>query len=105
MYAGIAGGLLGFTGFWLSTEWLRDGRRRDTLMLVPAGLIYLLLGYLLVTVTGGTATVIAAIVLPALGGTFAFLNLGKMDVRRWVTWAFIAMDVIIVLALLVVLVS
>lgn len=53
MYAGLAGGLLVFTGFWHVTEWLMDGRRRDTLLLVPAGLIYLVLGYLLVTITGG----------------------------------------------------
>ncbi|MCY4335620.1 MAG: hypothetical protein OXC60_13255 [Litoreibacter sp.] len=105
MYAGIAGGLLVFTGLWHATEWLMDGRRRDTLMLIPAGLMYLLLGYLLVTVTGGAATVIAPIILPALGGTFAYMNLGKMDVRRWVTWTFIAVDVIIVLVLLIVLFS
>ena len=53
MYAGLAGGLLVFTGFWHVTEWPIDGRRRDTLLLVPAGLIYLVLGYLLVTITGG----------------------------------------------------
>ena len=105
MYAGLSGGLLVFTGFWHVTEWLMDGRRRDTLLLVPAGLIYLVLGYLLVTITGGTATVIAALILPALGGTFAYLNLGKMVVRRWVLWAFILLDVIIVLALLMALMS
>ena len=30
MYAGIAGGLLVFTGIWHATEWMMDGRRRDT---------------------------------------------------------------------------
>ena len=100
MYAGIAGGLLVFTGVWHATEWLMDGRRRDTLLLVPAGLIYLVLGYLLVTVSGGATTMIAAILLPALGGLYAFMNLGKTDVRPWVTRAFILLDVIIVLVLI-----
>lgn len=48
---------------------------------------------------------ISALILPALGGTFAYLNLGKLDVRRWVLWAFILLDVIIVLALLLALMS
>jgi hypothetical protein len=34
MYAGIAGGLLVFTGIWHATEWMMDGRRRDTWALV-----------------------------------------------------------------------
>ncbi len=99
MYAGIAGGLLVFTGVWHATEWMMDGRRRDTLVLIPVGLIYLLLGYLLVTLTGGTTTMIAALALPAIGAVFAFMNLGKADVRRWVVWIFILIDFAIVLLL------
>lgn len=100
MYTGIAGGLLVFTGVWHATEWLMDGRRRDTLLLIPAGLIYALLGYLLVTATGGTTTQIAALVIPALGGCFALINLGKLEVRKWVLLAFIIIDLIVVLALI-----
>jgi hypothetical protein len=100
MYAGIAGGLLVFTGIWHATEWMMDGRRRDTWALVPVGLIYLILGYLLVTVFGGTTTQIVALLAAAFGGTIAFLRRDQFEVRKWVTWAFIVIDVIIVLALL-----
>jgi hypothetical protein len=105
MYAGIAGGLLVFTGIWHATEWLMDGRRRDTWALVPFGLIYLVLGYLLVTITGGAIVQIVALAAVAFGGSIAFLRRNQFEIRKWVTWAFITVDVIIALALLVVLLS
>lgn len=98
MYAGIAGALLVFTGIWHAVEWLMDGRRLDTLKLILPGIIYLGLGCFIVGGIGGTATLIAAIVLPAAGGVFAYFNRNKMDVRRWVIWAFIIIDVMVVLA-------
>ncbi|MEL6641590.1 MAG: hypothetical protein AAFN63_09465 [Pseudomonadota bacterium] len=105
MYAGIAGGLLVFTGFWHTTEWMMDGRRRDTWALVPFGLIYLTLGYLLVTVTGGEIVEIVALAAVALGGGIAILRRHQFEIRNWVTWAFILVDAIIVLALSMVLLS
>lgn len=105
MYAGIAGGLLVFTGIWHATEWMMDGRRRDTWALVPFGLIYVVLGYLLVTATGGALVQILALAAVALGGGIAFLRRDQFEIRKWVTWAFITVDVIIVLTLLAVLLS
>lgn len=100
MYAGLAGGLLVFTGIWHATEWMMDGRRRDTWALVPFGLLYLVLGYLIVTLVGGTTVQAAALVLAAFGGTVAFVRRNQFEIRKWVTWAFIIIDVIIVVALL-----
>lgn len=105
MYAGIAGGLLVFTGIWHATEWMMDGRRRETWALVPFGLIYLVLGYLLVTVTGGAIVQIIALAAVAVGGGVAFLRRDQFEIRKWVTWVFIIVDVMIALALLGVLLS
>ena len=99
MYAGLAGALLVFTGFWHATEWMMDGRRRDTWALVPPGLIYVLLGCLLVMGTGGMVVQIVALLAVATGGSFAFLGRNQLEIRKWVTWTFILMDVVIALAL------
>jgi len=99
MYAGIAGGLLVFTGVWHATEWMMDGRRRDTWALVPFGIVYIVLGYLLVMLIGGTATQIVALIVVAAGGSIAFIRRNQFDIRKWVTWTFIIVDVVIVLAL------
>ena len=37
MFAGIAAALLVFTGIWHATEFLMDGRRQDTVRLIPVG--------------------------------------------------------------------
>ncbi|MEX3015481.1 hypothetical protein [Gymnodinialimonas hymeniacidonis] len=105
MFAGIAGGLLVFTGIWHATEWMMDGRRPDTWRLVPVGLVYLLLGCLLVLGTGGMITQIIALLAAGMGGTIAFLNRDRFSIRKWVTWAFILVDVVIVLALVAALLS
>ena len=105
MLTGLASGLLVFTGLWHATEWLMDGRRRDTLRLIPVGIVYAVLGYLLATGSGGLVTVVLAIVLPAVGAILAFLNRDQFDVRTWVVWAFILIDVIIVAALIAALVT
>ena len=99
MYAGIAGGLLVFTGIWHATEWMMDGRRRDTWALVPVGLVYLILGYLLVTLFGGAITQVVALAAAAFGGTLAFMRRDQLEIRKWVIWAFIIINVIIVVAL------
>ena len=99
MATGIAGALLVFTGIWHATEWMMDGGRRDTWRLVPVGIVYAALGYLLVTGAGGIVVPIVALVLAALGGTVAFTQRNQFAVRKWVTWTFIIIDVIIVGAL------
>ena len=100
MYPGIAGSLLVFTGVWHATEWMMDGPRRDTWALVPVGLAYLLLGYLIVTSTGGVITQIVALLAVAAGGSFAFMRRNQFEIRKWVTWVFIGIDVIIVVSLI-----
>ena len=99
MYAGIAGGLLVFTGLWHATEWMMDGRRRDTWALVPVGLVYLVLGCFLVTMLGGAITQIVALIAVAAGGSIAFMRRNQFEIRKWVTWSFIVIDVIIFVAL------
>lgn len=105
MYAGIAGGLLVFTGIWHATEWMMDGRRRDTWRLVPFGLIYLLLGILIVGGMGGAITQIVAAILAAFGGVAAFTIRDTAEVRKWVTWSFIVIDLVIVVALILALIG
>ncbi len=105
MYAGIAGGLLVFTGLWHASEWMMDGRRRDTWRLVPVGLVYLLLGCLLVMGSGGMITQIVALVLTAAGASLAFTRRNQFEIRKWVTWTFIIVNVIIILCLIAALIS
>ncbi|WP_421701083.1 hypothetical protein [Aliiroseovarius sp.] len=101
MYAGIAGGLLVFTGLWHATEWMMDGRRRDTWALVPVGLVYALLGCLVVMGAGGMVAQGVALVAVAAGGSLAFMRRNQFEIRKWVTWTFIVIDIFIVAALLV----
>ena len=99
MSMGLGGALLVFTGFWHAFEWAMGGRNRDTARLILPGLIYLVLGYLIVT--GGFMPWAAwiALVLTALGAVAAFSMRNTAQVREWVTWAFIVIDVVIVLAI------
>ena len=39
MWAGLAGGLLVFTGIWHATEFLMGGRTADTRRLIPVGIV------------------------------------------------------------------
>lgn len=100
MFAGIAGALLVFSGIWHATEWMMDGRRRDTWRLVPVGMVYLILGCLVVGQVGGVVVMIIALILATLGGGFAFVNRARLDVRGWVIWVFVIIDVIVVVCLL-----
>ncbi|SMX26085.1 hypothetical protein TRP8649_00158 [Pelagimonas phthalicica] len=100
MYTGIAGGLLVFTGIWHATEWMMDGRRRDTWALVPVGLVYLALGYMVATSIGGAATQIIALIAVTAGGTIAFKRRDQFEIRKWVTWSFILIDMLIALSLI-----
>ena len=59
---GSGGALLVFTGFRHALEWLLGGRNKDTLRLIPFGIVYLISGYLIVTFTGGKIVVIVALV-------------------------------------------
>ncbi|MEM7399406.1 MAG: hypothetical protein AAF354_10735 [Pseudomonadota bacterium] len=99
MFAGIAGGLLVFTGMWHATEWLMDGRRRDTWRLVPIGIVYFMLGCLLVTDYGGKITQVIALAAVTIGGSIAFLRRDQFEIRRWVTVTYILIDLVIILAL------
>jgi len=96
---GIAGALLVFTGLWHMLEWLMGGRNKDTLRLIPFGIMYVVLGYLIVTFKGGSTVVIVAAVVTLVGCIGAFLLRNKSQVRRWVTWVFIIIDLIILAAL------
>jgi len=96
---GLAGALLVFTGFWHALEWLMGGRNKDTLRLIPFGIIYIVLGYLIVTFTGGNTVVIIALVVTAIGLIGALVTRKTAQVRPWVTWVFILIDIVIIASL------
>lgn len=98
---GLAGSLLVFTGFWHAFEWMMGGRNKDTLALIPFGIVYIVLGYLIVTFTGGIAVPIIALAIVIAGLSLGFMTRRETKVRPWVMWVFIALDVLIVLGLLV----
>jgi len=93
---GLAGSLLVFTGFWHALEWLMGGRNKDTLSLIPFGLIYIVLGYLIVTFTGGSIVVIIALIMATIGLIAALVIRKTSRVRQWVLWVFIIIDVVII---------
>ena len=96
---GLAGALLVFTGFWHALEWLMGGRNKDTLRLIPFGIIYIVLGYLIVTFTGGNTVAIVALVVTAIGLIGALVTRKTAQVRSWVTWVFVIIDVVIIASL------
>lgn len=75
------------------------GRNKDTLHLIPVGILYTTLGYLIVTFTGGQTVLIIALVATALGLTAALIIRKSAQIRPWVLWAFIGIDVAIILGL------
>ena len=81
---GLAGSLLVFTGFWHTLEWLMGGRNKDTLRLVPVGIIYILLGYLMVTFTGGSTVVAVALIFTLIGLMGAIVTRKTTLVQPWV---------------------
>ena len=81
---GLAGSLLVFTGFWHTLEWLMGGRNKDTLRLVPVGIIYILLGYLMVTFTGGSTVVVVVLIFMLIGLVGAIVTRKTTLVRTWV---------------------
>lgn len=97
--AGLAGALLVFTGIWHAMEFLMAGRNRDTLRLVPVGLVYFVLGALIVTLTGGWIVQVVALLATLAGMIAAFLTRRGSMVRGWVIWAFILFDAVIIVAL------
>ena len=105
MYAGIAGALLIFTGIWHSTEFIMGGRNKDTLQLIPAGIIYVILGFLIVTLTGGTIVQTIALILTVIGMIGGIIIRKTTTVRKWVLSTFILIDVVIVLSLSVALLA
>lgn len=96
---GLAGSLLVFTGFWHAPEWLMGGRNKDTLRLIPIGIIYIVLGYMIVTFTGGSTVIVVALIFTLIGLMGAVVTRKTAQVRPWVTWVFIIIDVVIIASL------
>lgn len=97
---GLAGSLLVFTGLWRAFEWLMGGRNKDTLRLIPVGLIYLVLGVLIVTFYGGQTVLIIALIAVSIGLIGALWKRNSTQIRPWVTWFFVIIDAIIIIGLL-----
>lgn len=89
-----------FTGFWHAFEWMMGGRNKDTLRLIPIGIVYAILGALIVTFTGGQTVLIVALILTAMGLAAAIITRPTAQVRQWVMWAFILIDALIIAGLL-----
>ena len=102
---GLAGSLLVFTGFWHAFEWMMGGRNRDTLALIPFGIVYIILGYLIVTFTGGIAAPIIALLIVVAGLSLGFMTRRETEVRTWVMWIFIGLDILIIFGLVIGLLS
>jgi hypothetical protein len=98
---GLAGSLLVFTGFWHAFEWMMGGRNRDTLALIPFGIVYIVLGYLIVTFTGGMVVPIIALVITIAGLSLGVMARRETKVRTWVMWIFIGLDILIILGLVI----
>lgn len=97
---GLAGSLLVFTGFWHALEWLMGGRNKDTLRLIPFGLIYIILGYLIVTITGGNLVTGIALIVTSIGLILTYRQRKVLAVRRWVIWIFMILDILIIAGIL-----
>jgi hypothetical protein len=96
---GLAAALLVFTGIWHMTEFLMDHVSKDTRRLIPAGVVYLLLGILIALGIATSIIGVVALIAVLAGGIMAFRKRKATDVRRWVIWAFIVIDAIIALAI------
>jgi len=102
---GLAGSLLVFTGVWHVLEWLMGGRNKDTLRLIPFGIVYVVLGYLIVTFRGGSIVLVIALLVTVAGLIGALVTRKTAQVRPWVTLVFIIIDIIIIIGLAVALIS
>lgn len=102
---GLAGSLLVFTGVWHVLEWLMGGRNKDTLRLIPFGIVYVVLGYLIVTFRGGSIVLVIALLVTVAGLIGALVTRKTAQVRPWVTLVFIIIDIIIIVGLAVALIS
>ncbi len=96
---GLAGSLLVFTGLWHALEWLMGGRNRDTMRLIPVGLIYTVLGFLIVTFQGLPVVLWVALFAVGTGLSAAFTLRNTLEIRPWVLWSFIAIDLAILAGL------
>ena len=74
------------------------GRGQDTIGIAVYGVIYLVLGVLLLTTSAGWAP-IGALILTAIGGTAAFIQRNANPKLLTFTWIFIAIDAVIILLL------
>lgn len=102
---GLAGSLLVFTGVWHVLEWLMGGRNKDTLRLIPFGIVYVVLGYLIVTFRGGSIVLVIALLVTVAGLIGALVTRKTAQVRPWVTLVFIIIDIIIIIGLAVALIG
>lgn len=99
MATGLAAALLVFTGLWHAFEWMMGGRNQDTLRLIPVGSVYAVLGWLIAIEWGGMAIQLIALVVTCAGLAAALSVRKTAEIRPWVLWAFIVIDVVVILAL------
>ena len=64
------------------SEGLMSGRNKNSLRLIPIGILYTISGCLIVTVTGGQMGVIAALILTCLGLAAIFMTRSTSHLRR-----------------------
>ncbi|MBO6724281.1 MAG: hypothetical protein JJ911_01290 [Rhizobiaceae bacterium] len=100
MLMGTAAGLFVLAGLWRSFEWIVHGRNSDSMRLIPGGVIYLILGLLIAFGLGGTIVGWAALVVAIASLVGSFLTRNRSQVRRWVMWALVLIDLAIVSSLI-----
>ncbi|GHA51334.1 hypothetical protein GCM10008927_15850 [Amylibacter ulvae] len=105
MSAGIAGAVLIFVAIWHLTEWMMSHRDKDTLVLIPFGVLYAILGYLIVNLIGGKVVLAIALICVSIGMTAAITVRKTSSVRPWVMRAFILIDMVIITCLILALLA
>lgn len=96
----LAVALLVFTGVWHLTEFLMDRESSDARKLIPFGMLYTGLGIVIALGIGGWMVGATAALAVLTGMVLAILNRKTLDVRRWVIWAYVIIDVAIVVSII-----
>lgn len=100
MELGIAAGILVFSGVWHLTEWMMAGRNRDTLRLIPFGILYTLLGVGLALFWAPDWLPWVALAAVIIGLGALMTNWGRLMLRGWVKVAYAVIDLAVIAALL-----
>jgi len=91
--------LLVFLGVWHATEFIMDRGSSGARKLIPTGILFLALGVLIAL--GLASPLLAAVSLGAVLGSLGYLLINRkgVDIRRWVLFASVAIQSVLVFVL------